>query len=524
MNSLPFKRSLLPVRAYALALAALLSVPWVGPAVAQEQVGLTEQELTIWNDAGFRQRFVESYIAQSDVEPKPVSQEEVEAINQTLELMRADKLEEALAKAVEAREKAKVQEEPKKDSRGRSSDKDQKNQGGGEMSALMDFLIANIQLNIAMNLAEPGESATEQERESYTIKRNKFLADAADGYRLATTRHPKYLRAWRNLGIVYLRLADYKGARDAFVKVVSIGGADADIFGLMGYCNTQLGSYLSAESAYRMANLMQPEKKDWQMGLLRSFLMQKRYPEVVAMAGSMIEDDPTNDQLWFFQANAYIGMQQIDKAAENYEILDGMGKSTAPSMNMLANIYTNQGLFDTAVERYAKAIALADETQLASMKSQMLSAAQVLANRGEEARSASKSMIALVESTYKESLADKDRTTLLRLKARIALSEGADDAQASILEEVVAIDPLDGEALILLGQHYARLQDWDKAVNFYERAQKLERFEADALVYHAQALVLSDRASLAVPLLRKAQQVKPRESVQSYLEAVERMK
>ena len=39
---------------------------------------------------------------------------------------------------------------------------------------------------------------------------------------------------------------------------------------------------------------------------------------------------------------------------------------------------------------------------------------------------------------------------------------------AAVLEQIVALDPLDGEALILLGQHYARIEQPERAIFYYE--------------------------------------------------------
>ena len=83
--------------------------------------------------------------------------------------------------------------------------------------------------------------------------------------------------------------------------------------------------------------------------------------------------------------------------------------------------------------------------------------------------------------------------------------------------------PLDGEALILLGQHSARSEDYEKAVFYYERAASLEKHEADAKVRHAQLLVGQGKYTEALPLLRRAQDLKPRDDVQKYLEQVERV-
>jgi tetratricopeptide (TPR) repeat protein len=86
----------------------------------------------------------------------------------------------------------------------------------------------------------------------------------------------------------------------------------------------------------------------------------------------------------------------------------------------------------------------------------------------------------------------------------------------------VALDPLDGQALILLGQHCGRSGDVEKAVFYYERAEGLEQFEADAKVRHAQLLVGQGNYAEALPLLRRAEELKPREDVRKYLEQVER--
>ena len=56
----------------------------------------------------------------------------------------------------------------------------------------------------------------------------------------------------------------------------------------------------------------------------------------------------------------------------------------------------------------------------------------------------------------------------------------------------------------------------------YERAAGLPAFEADAKVCHAQLLVGQGKNAEAVPLLKRAQQLKPRDHVQQYLEQVER--
>ena len=70
---------------------------------------------------------------------------------------------------------------------------------------------------------------------------------------------------------------------------------------------------------------------------------------------------------------------------------------------------------------------------------------------------------------------------------------------------------------------YARESEPERAIFYYERAQSIEAYEADARVRHAQVLVDQARYGEAIPLLKRAQEIKPRDDVARYLEQVERV-
>ena len=58
---------------------------------------------------------------------------------------------------------------------------------------------------------------------------------------------------------------------------------------------------------------------------------------------------------------------------------------------------------------------------------------------------------------------------------------------------------------------------------WYERAASIESFEVNAKVRHAQVLVGLGRYNDALPLLRRAQEVKPRDDIARYIEQVQRL-
>jgi tetratricopeptide (TPR) repeat protein len=426
----------------------------------------TREELELWSDPVFRRQLAESYMAETDIEPR-VTVVEREQMQEILDLIAENELDEAVEQLEEERSEA--------------------------SSAVFDFTLANIHF--------------QEDR----------LEPAAEAYRAAVDKFPRFRRAWRNLAMIHVRQGEFEQALPALTEVVELGGGDGVTYGLLGYAYSNVGNHLSAESAYRMALLLDPATLDWKLGLARSFFEQQRYADAAALCDSLIALYPDRADLWLLQANAYVGLSRPLDAAQNLELVEGLGRSTRDSLNMLGDIYINEELFDLAVDCYARAMEMDPEAS----PDRAMRAAKVLTARG--ALDATRSLVERIEALHGERLETDERKDLLKLRARIAVAEGAGDEEARVLEQIVELDPLDGEALILLGQHAGRSGDVEQAIFYYERAASLEAYEADAKVRHAQLLVGQGQYADALPLLRRAQQLDPRDNVQEYLEQVERI-
>ncbi len=465
---------LLPLAAACVGTQRDASVP-LEPSVAtpapndvtpRPQRELSATEIAIWNSPRFQRDFIESYKAETEIEPR-LTVVEIERMQQVLELISGDRLD----KAVALLEK----------------------HGGPAASAVFDFTLGNIAF----------------QREE--------LGRAAEHYAVAVEKMPKFRRAWRNKGLIHAREGAFEEAALALTKVIELGGSDALTYGLLGYAYGNLENEVAAESAYRMAVLLDPETLDWKMGLAKSFFEQERFADAAALCKRLIADEPERSDLWLLQANAFLGLGQPLRAAQNFELVERLGKSTPDSLNMLGDIYVNEELFDLGVDAYLAALELGGE----GPPVRALRAAKVLTSRG--ALTETGALIDGIETLRGAALDDETRKDLLRLRARLAVAQGSGAEEVRVLEELVALDPLDGEALILLGQHAARHDDAERATFYYERAAALEAHEADANVRHAQLLVGQARYDEALRLLRRAQAVEPRENVEQYLKQVERI-
>ncbi len=433
-------------------------------ATGAEEPPLPPLAAEVWSDPEFQQQFLGTYGVASDIEPKP-GPVDLELLRRALPLMGDDP-----AGAVAVLEAG----------------------AGPAAGAIVDFTLGNLHF--------------QQDR----------LEQAASSYAEAVRKFPAFLRAQKNLGLVLVRLGRPAEAIAPLTRSIELGRGDALTYGLLGHAQIAIGQPLVAEGAFRNALLLQPETLDWRIGLLQSVLRQKNYGEAVSLCDELLKSHPERTDLWLLQASAYVGLDRLSKAAENYEVVDLMGQATPQVLFTLGDVYVNLGSWDMAAGAYARAIA----KDPAQPPARALAALEVLAQRG--ATDAAHAVAQAITQHAGDRLTPEEKSSLLHLEARVAMVDGQGGDYVLKLQELVALDPLDGEALLLLGQLHARESRPEEAIFCYERAEGLEPFEAEAKIRHAQVLLTQSRYDEALPLLRRAQEIKPRDEVARLLEQVER--
>jgi tetratricopeptide (TPR) repeat protein len=422
-------------------------------------------ELDIWNDPVFQKSFVAGYGFNSDIEPR-VSPEEVEIL---------EKIRPIMAKDVARAEGA---------LRGKVTP---------ECSAVLDFTLGGIYF--------------QQDK----------MKEALKCYQNAVKKYPNFRRAWRNIGLINVRSGDHDNAITAFTRMIELGGGDAYSYGLLGFAYAIKQDYQAAEQAFRNALLLQPQNTEWRLGITRCAFKQLKFEDAVTQLEVLIGRYPEKPDFWLLQAQAYLGMKQPLKAAEDLESVDRLGKSTVDSLHTLGDIYLSENLADSALNAYSRAFKLDTKQQLY----RPVRSAEMLAMRGAPVEA--RKLLDQITQARTADIPEADRRKILKLQARLSMAEGGGGEDAvKALEEIVKLDPLDGEALMLLGQHYIQKNEPDRAIFYFERAEGIEQFEAKAKIRHAQVFVGMGRFNDALPLLRRAQELKPQEEVARYLEQVER--
>ncbi|HMJ67010.1 MAG TPA: tetratricopeptide repeat protein [Candidatus Binatia bacterium] len=420
---------------------------------------------SIWNDPDFTRRLIGSYGFASDAEPRMTPEEQVFYREKVVPVLANDpkKAIPALQGAIKP-----------------------------GASAVFDFTLGNIYFQ------------------------NEDLTNAVKYFEAALAKFPDYKRAQKNLAFALVRDGKYDAAIKPLTRTISLGGADGKVFGLLGFAYMNQNRYASAEAAYREALAFEPDNVDFKLGAVKCAIGTSNYDHALALLDELLKLYPERDNLWTLQANIYIQKEQPAKAAISLEMLRRLGKATSQNLYLLGDLYMSQEARDLALTSYLEAI----EKDAGQNISKALRPVQILVSRGawDEARQ----LFAKIRGAG-AALSRDDELKLLKFESKVALATGGGTEAIKVLEQIIERNPLDGEALLLAGDYYAKNGEREKAEFRYDTAGKLAGFEADAFVKHAQLLVQSQKYAQATELLRKAQKVKPRDNVERYLEKVEQL-
>ena len=342
-------------------------------------------------------------------------------------------------------------------------------------------------------------------------------AKAIPQFELALSKFPDFRRAHQQLGFALAQEERYEEAAKSLTKALNLGAENAAVYGMLGFSYLNLEKHISAEIAYFNAMLLAPEIQDWKLGLIKSYIARENYSQAIALLDEVLAENPESASLWSLQANVFLQMEDNQRAAVNFEMLRKIKKAALADLMLLGDIYMLDGALELALPVYLDAI----EKDGAGDVRRSLRAAEILVGQG--AWTEAEQLFHKIKEHHQEAMSLEEESKLLKLESQAAIANGEGEKALAVLEQIISKNPLDGEALLLAGKFYTQEGESEKAVFRYEMAAKISGFEADAWLKHAQLLVKQQKYNPALELLQKAQKTNPRDYVQKYLDAVERV-
>jgi len=340
------------------------------------------------------------------------------------------------------------------------------------------------------------------------------LAAAEAQYRAALKKFPNFLRAQKNLGLTLMQAGRFAAARPWLLAAIEGEGADGPVYGMLAYVYFMDERYPSALQAYEQALLHQPDNREWQIGRAQCLYATHQPGQAAAVLEELIEQQPERPDLWLMQANAWLALEQSERAAANIEVVRRMGAAPPAALMLLGDIYLSQDMPELATGSYLAALAAKSPPR----PEKSLQAASLLVNR--QAWESAERLVRAIEAAHQGTLEPTQATALLNLNAQIAMARGQEDEAARILRSLLERDPLNGRALLVLADYEWQEGRPEEAELLYERAARVPEFAVEAYVEQARLHVTRQDYREAIGLLEKAQSIEPQKNVARYLDQV----
>ena len=326
-------------------------------------------------------------------------------------------------------------------------------------------------------------------------------------YLSSVRRYPTFLRAWVNLGILYYSSGRYGDAIPCFSKAVVLGDRDSTTFGLLGYCLQKQGDLVSAEMAYMQALSGDPSNVDWKEGLLAICIEGKQLTRAESLVKNLIKAQPTDTRYWLTYANILLSEGRKVEATVLLETAAGTGVANVEELSMLGDLYGEQKMVPEAADIYRRVLASSPEMG----EKKILHYAEVLISGGrlDDAER--------VLGTMKPEDASRGGVELLRTRADLLAAEKKWPEERRVLDQLLTIAPLDGQALVSLGRAYAAEDDVARATLAFEGAYRIQSSAYVASLELANIEVKNRHYAKCVEYLQKALSIEKTDAVEDYL-------
>lgn len=333
---------------------------------------------------------------------------------------------------------------------------------------------------------------------------------AKQAFHSAIEQLPDFIRAHKNLAVIYIKQKNYQTARKHLIKTITLGEGDAQLFGYLAYINLQLSTPWSAIAGYKQALLLEPENAQWQQGLLYSLISAKNNHSAKAMLNEMLQKTPNDQRLWLQRSRISLDDNSPLDALTSMEMALRLGNNEADNLIATAQLHLNHG----SVSRAAELMAL--------LLTQWQNNSLQLNDKNNEQFDAIESVIAWLiydkhwpeaklllnhANKYAKSISSLQQSQLKIHQASLPGNSIKNITQ--LYEQAITLAPTNGHALMALAEHYQQQNDYTQAQLLFVRAASLNEFSERAYIGHAQVYIEQKNYSQAATLLRKALKLNP---------------
>ncbi len=301
---------------------------------------------------------------------------------------------------------------------------------------------------------------------------------AETAFKLALVGMPNHIRAQESLAMLYLQTERYDEARVHLGLAVQRGRNTAHVFSAFGYLELKTGRYGAAAAAFQRALVLEPESRTALRGLLHALSETREHEKARALVEQLLRNEPNDISLWLYRAQ--IARQANDRAMAiaSLETALRLGGDSPTNRKACIELHLENGTIARAVELLRGSSAR--ELEFAQVDEVLGWLAN--ANEWDYFRE-------LAASVDRSALGGVEQSRLLTRRASLALHDGNRRSASAALEDALALDPSNGDALVMLGRIHRSEGDYGRADLLLQRASAYGTVREQALVAGADVAI-----------------------------------
>lgn len=373
----------------------------------------------------------------------------------------------------------------------------------------------------AIRLVEEGLSDDEEKPAFQFLLGNLYyrlenFAQSERALSRAIKAFPSFRRAYRTLGLIYIQSENFPKAAEAWRNVIALGGGDAQSYGLLAYSQLSREKFASALSAYQMALMFNPDSRDFRRGQAHCLLALDKNKEALGLLDELIEEQPGETDFWLMQANLFLKMSRYQDAIANLEIVRILDKVDPQGLRLLGDLYLQEELPTHALEAFTSALQKTTNFEKADA---WILPLRTFTNRVH--LSEARQYLSSLKQTLPASALSKHSETLTVAEAALAMESDDAEKTLQLLTPVVKLNPMQGEALLLVGRAYQQQSKLEEAAFHFERARSIPDSKEEALVALGRLKIAQGKIEDSLPFFREAHKLNPREALGNYIKRLE---
>jgi tetratricopeptide (TPR) repeat protein len=345
---------------------------------------------------------------------------------------------------------------------------------------------------------------------AYMAAQNSKAAEAA--FKAALKPMPDYARVHESIGVLYLLGERYEDALPHLSRALQLGLATPNLYGALGFANQHVENYFGAASAFQAAMMLEPENEQWQQGLLSSLAASKQNEAGLAFVDQLLKRRPNDAGLWVYRASLELDASHKQQGLNSLEVAIRLGNDDLANLQVCAALHLELGSVDRAVALLSAGLAKGMDFRYADQSMQSLAV-----------REQWPALQKLLDG-YKNvsDLDDKQQSRLLLHRASVSEHDKNVAQQSAQLQQALALDPGNAEALLQLGQLRQKEKSYAQAELLLQRATAYAQVAEAATLTLAQVAIDQHNYDKALKLLRDAHAANPaRTDLARNIEALE---